>query len=227
MGFSHIPRRATQVRAIVDLCVSLGLFDKALFTTDGILTSRAIQSRYLDGIARRTGEIPIIVEYWLLEVTPRAGLVFVHKNGETAYKNPDNEQQKPSFCTEDYIRQNEINPQHNLPQKSAVKKSVENRRESCTRIMALLQAFTGINMQGDKQTRKQVYSLFDRGYTEKDVKAVIGMAAGNDAPFPPPAQLFGPMFDQLITTPADSAPRDHYAALPLATKKGRTFNGGY
>ena len=39
--------------------------------------------------------------------------------------------------------------------------------------MALLQAFTGINMQGDKQTRKQVYSLFDRGYTEKDVKAVI------------------------------------------------------
>ena len=91
--------KSTQVRAIVDLCVSLGLFDKALFTTDGILTSRAIQSRYLDGIARRTGEIPIIVEYWLLEVTPRAGLVFVHKNGETAYKNPDNEQQKPSFCT--------------------------------------------------------------------------------------------------------------------------------
>lgn len=219
--------KSTQVRAIVDLCVSLGLFDKALFTTDGILTSRAIQSRYLDGIARRTGEIPIIVEYWLLEVTPRAGLVFVHKNGETAYKNPDNEQQKPSFCTEDYIRQNEINPQHNLPQKSAVKKSVENRQESCTRIMALLQAFTGINMQGDKQTRKQVYSLFDRGYTEKDVKAVIGMAAGNDAPFPPPAQLFGPMFDQLITTLADSAPRDHYAALPLATKKGRAFNGGY
>lgn len=78
--------KSTQVRAIVDLCVSLGLFDKALFTTDGILTSRAIQSRYLDGIARRTGEIPIIVEYWLLEVTPRAGLVFVHKNGETAYK---------------------------------------------------------------------------------------------------------------------------------------------
>ena len=157
--------------------MSLGLFDKALFTTDGILTSRAIQSRYLDGIARRTGEIPIIVEYWLLEVTPRAGLVFVHKNGETAYKNPDNEQQKPSFCTEDYIRQNEINPQHNLPQKSAVEKSVENRRESCTRIMALLQAFTGINMQGDKQTRKQVYSLFDRGYTEKDVKAVTWSAS--------------------------------------------------
>ena len=34
--------KSTQVRAIVDLCVSLGLFDKALFTTDGILTSRAI-----------------------------------------------------------------------------------------------------------------------------------------------------------------------------------------
>ncbi len=43
--------------------------------------------------------------------------------------------------------------------------------------MALLQAFTGINMQGDKQTRKQVYSLFDRGYTEKDVKAVTWSAS--------------------------------------------------
>lgn len=113
--------KSTQVRAIVDLCVSLGLFDKALFTTDGILTSRAIQSRYLDGIARRTGEIPIIVEYWLLEATPRAGLVFVHKNGITAYRNPDNEPQKPSFRTEDYIRQNEINPQHNLPPKRLLK----------------------------------------------------------------------------------------------------------
>lgn len=85
--------------------------------------------------------------------------------------------------------------------------------------MALLQAFTGINMQGDKQTRKQVYSLFDRGYTEKDVKAVIGMAADNDAPFPPPAQLFGPMFDQLITTPADNAPRDHYASAAACHKE--------
>ena len=43
--------------------------------------------------------------------------------------------------------------------------------------MALLQAFTGINMQGNKQTRKQVYSLFDRGYTEKDVKAVTWSAS--------------------------------------------------
>ena len=187
--------KSTQVRAIVDLCVSLGLFDKALFTTDGILTSRAIQSRYLDGIARRTGEIPIIVEYWLLEATPRAGLVFVHKNGITAYRNPSNEPQKPSFRTEDYIRQNEINPQHNLPPETTVEKSVENRRESCTRIIALIQSYTGANLQGDKQTRKQVYNLFDRGYTEQDVKAVVQIAANTEAQFPPPVQLFGPMFD--------------------------------
>lgn len=224
--------KSTQVRAIVDLCVSLGLFDKALFTTDGILTSRAIQSRYLDGIARRTGEIPIIVEYWLLEATPRAGLVFVHKNGITAYRNPINEPQKPSFRTEDYIRQNEINPQHNLPPETTVEKSVENRRESCTRIIALIQSYTGANLQGDKQTRKQVYNLFDRGYTEQDVKAVVQIAANTEAQFPPPAQLFGPMFDRMITTTAGAASyalRDHYAPLPPASKKGsaRSFNGGY
>lgn len=224
--------KSTQVRAIVDLCVSLGLFDKALFTTDGILTSRAIQSRYLDGIARRTGEIPIIVEYWLLEATPRAGLVFVHKNGITAYRNPINEPQKPSFRTEDYIRQNEINPQHNLPPETTVEKSVENRRESCTRIIALIQSCTGANLQGDKQTRKQVYNLFDRGYTEQDVKAVVQIAANTEAQFPPPVQLFGPMFDRMITTTAGAASyalRDHYAPLPPASKKGsaRAFNGGY
>lgn len=224
--------KSTQVRAIVDLCVSLGLFDKALFTTDGILTSRAIQSRYLDGIARRTGEIPIIVEYWLLEATPRAGLVFVHKNGITAYRNPINEPQKPSFRTEDYIRQNEINPQHNLPPETTVEKSVENRRESCTRIIALIQSYTGANLQGDKQTRKQVYNLFDRGYTEQDVKAVVQIAANTEAQFPPPVQLFGPMFDRMITTTAGAASyalRDHYAPLPPASKKGsaRSFNGGY
>lgn len=224
--------KSTQVRAIVDLCVSLGLFDKALFTTDGILTSRAIQSRYLDGIARRTGEIPIIVEYWLLEATPRAGSVFVHKNGITAYRNPINEPQKPSFRTEDYIRQNEINPQHNLPPETTVEKSVENRRESCTRIIALIQSYTGANLQGDKQTRKQVYNLFDRGYTEQDVKAVVQIAANTEAQFPPPVQLFGPMFDRMITTTAGAASyalRDHYAPLPPASKKGsaRSFNGGY
>lgn len=224
--------KSTQVRAIVDLCVSLGLFDKALFTTDGILTSRAIQSRYLDGIARRTGEIPIIVEYWLLEATPRAGLVFVHKNGITAYRNPINEPQKPSFRTEDYIRQNEINPQHNLPPETTVEKSVENRRESCTRIIALIQSYTGANLQGDKQTRKQVYNLFDRGYTEQDVKAVVQIAANTEAQFPPPVQLFGPMFDRMITTTAGAASyalRDHYAPLPPVSKKGsaRSFNGGY
>ena len=224
--------KSTQVRAIVDLCASLGLFDKALFTTDGILTSRAIQSRYLDGIARRTGEIPIIVEYWLLEATPRAGLVFVHKNGITAYRNPINEPQKPSFRTEDYIRQNEINPQHNLPHETTVEKSVENRRESCTRIIALIMSYTGANLQGDKQTRKQVYNLFDRGYTEQDVKAVVQIAAKTEAQFPPPVQLFGPMFDRMITTTAGAASyalRDHYAPLPPASKKGsaRAFNGGY
>lgn len=113
--------KSTQVRAIVDLCVSLGLFDKALFTTDGILTSRAIQSRYLDGIARRTGEIPIIVEYWLLEATPRAGLVFVHKNGITAYRNPDNEPQNRVFAQKIILDKMRLTPNIIFPTKRLLK----------------------------------------------------------------------------------------------------------
>ena len=113
-----------------------------------------------------------------------------------------------------------------------VEKSVENRRESCTRIIALIQSYTGANLQGDKQTRKQVYNLFDRGYTEQDVKAVVQIAANTEAQFPPPVQLFGPMFDRMITDPAGAssyALRDHYAPLPPVSKKGsaRSFNGGY
>ena len=63
--------KSTQVRAIVDLCVSLGLFDKALFTTDGILTSRAIQSRYLDGIMIRTYEQKEVEDLAFRGYTPR------------------------------------------------------------------------------------------------------------------------------------------------------------
>ena len=46
---------AAQVRSVVDACLKLGLFDMGLFSRHGILTSQAIQRRYLDGIARRKG----------------------------------------------------------------------------------------------------------------------------------------------------------------------------
>lgn len=235
--------KSAQVRAIVELCLSLGFWDKTLFTQHGILTSRAIQSRYLDGIARRTGPIEICLEYWLLEPKPVAGLVFVHKNGINVHNNPSLERQKQGSCTVNDINLNEMNPPTLSPPRNPAIGNVENSRmdgrqsriEACTRLLAFLQSVNGINYQGDKQTRRAVYALFDRGYTEKDVRAVINIAynKGRDSntALPPPLSLFGSTFDGLITTSQaqnidhPEYSRDHYAPQPQLPKGGLHRNG--
>ena len=226
-----------QVRAIVDTCLSLGLFDKALFSGHGILTSKAIQTRYLEGVARRTG-LEIILDYWLLETKSAAGVIFVHKNGVSAHTNPHSCVQESSYGSLNKQNRNEHNPQHIFPTNSAVE-TVENpgqteRKSSCSKLMALLQSYTGINHQGDKETRRAVYRLYDRGYTERDVRAVIQMAAWRcqttgAGQLPPPADLFGKMFDELIqNSPASTVEhpdwvRDHYVSLPAQRRGGRTW----
>lgn len=236
---------SAQVRAIVDLCLSLGLFDKGLFSEHGILTSRAIQSRYLDGIARRTGPIEIFLEYWLLDAKPSAGLVFVHKNGVFDNKNPSLEQQKQGFGTVDDITINEMNPPTLSPPQNLPPAAVENpqtdgkqmRIEACTRLLALVQSLNGINWQGDKQARRAVYKLFDRGYTERDVRACVSIAAAQATAagetIPCPQTLFGAEFDRHITMARSMDAthpewcRDHYAPLPPEKKGGLRRFGRY
>lgn len=62
----------SQVNDIVDYCCACGLFDKGLFTSAGVLTSRSIQSRYIEmsRIAKRTSyNIP--TEYDLISGVKR------------------------------------------------------------------------------------------------------------------------------------------------------------
>ncbi len=237
---------SAQVRTIVELCLSLGLWDKALFTGHGILTSRAIQNRYLEGIARRTGPIEIVSDYWLLDLKPVAGVVFVHKNGIIVDNNPSFEQQERGFRTVNEITRNEMNtPTLSSPQ-AAAGGDVENRFmdgkqqriESCTKLLAFVQSICGINYQGDKQTRRMVYALFDRGYTERDVRAVINIvdygSRQAQTPFPSPAAIFGAAaFDTHITTSRATEvqhpdfARDHYAPQPPQYRKGGMKNRGY
>lgn len=220
-----------QVRAIVDACLSLGLFDRALFSGHGILTSRAIQARYLEGIARRTG-IQIYTDYWLLETKTAAGVVFVRKNGVIDSTNAGFGVQESSFSTLNEITRNEKKETPNIssPQESNVENSArEQRRESCTKLLALVQSHTGVNYQGNKETRRAVYALIDRGYTERDVRAVIQMAAWQAQqarePWPAMDELFGRRFDGYIQMPPASTVehpdwvRDHYLPLPAKAKR--------
>lgn len=219
---------AAQVRSVVDACLKLGLFDMGLFSRHGILTSRAIQRRYIDGIARRR-ESTICTDFWLLEAETAPSVVFVPLNQINVYKNPCFEQQKPSYCAVNKIKQNEMNPQHNPPKKP----DVENRKAICTKLLALLQSYTGESYVGNKPVRQAVYHLMDRKYTERDIRAVIQMAcyeyreAGGSKEKPLDAMaVFGADFDRLVATPAaldvthSEWRRDHYSPLPPKRNRG-------
>lgn len=166
---------ARQVEGIVDRCLSIGLFEKDLWNRHGILTSRAIQRRYLEGIQRRTGPIEIYKEYWLLETKIAPGLIFVPLNGVSAYKNQVSVPQEPGFCTVDEINRNKMNPNILFPEKNLRTKS--DRIAACTRLLAYAQSLDGINWQGDKELRKKVYGLFDRGVSPEMIRRVLDHAA--------------------------------------------------
>ena len=57
---------------IIEDCVSLGLFDKDIFENKNVLTSEAIQERYV-GICAKTKRIITQGEYWLLGNVPSEG----------------------------------------------------------------------------------------------------------------------------------------------------------
>ena len=65
---------AELVRTAVTVCLEEGLFDKGLFDTYGILTSRGIQKRFTRVIPKRSNKT-VIREYWLLPQEKSAGAV--------------------------------------------------------------------------------------------------------------------------------------------------------
>ena len=63
-----------QVRETVEMCCRCGLFDGAVLTVCGILTSRGIQRRYCNAAADRRNK-EVIADYWLLDESESAGFV--------------------------------------------------------------------------------------------------------------------------------------------------------
>ena len=60
--------KSDTVKQVVSLCLQKGLFDDGLFVREGILTSRAIQKRYMLAIEKRSKNARTInKDYWLLK----------------------------------------------------------------------------------------------------------------------------------------------------------------
>lgn len=59
--------------SIVDSCIQWGIFDKNLYETYNILTSRRIQNHYLTATYKRTG-VEVIQEYLLIDITDRTNV---------------------------------------------------------------------------------------------------------------------------------------------------------
>jgi len=58
----------TLVSEVLHRCCERSLFDKRVFDVFGVITSAGIQRRYLRIVANNRDSVPIIQEYWLLDV---------------------------------------------------------------------------------------------------------------------------------------------------------------
>ena len=100
------------INVVINDCIKWGLFDRNLLESKKILTSKGIQSRYLEAVGRRT-KVEIKKEYLLLDEKA----INVYKNLIIVDINHDNEEVS-----------DDINPQSKV-KKSKVKESKEERAE--------------------------------------------------------------------------------------------------
>lgn len=80
--------RSETVKAAVGACLQIGLFDKRLFDTEGILTSRGIQRCYVEAIQKRTYKV-VNRDFWLLKKDESKGVVFLPENVDFLPENSD------------------------------------------------------------------------------------------------------------------------------------------
>ena len=100
------------INVVINDCIKWGVFDSKLLETKKILTSKGVQSRYLEAVGRRT-KVEIKKEYLLLD----ENIINVYKNLIIVDINSNNEDVSDN-----------INPQSKV-KKSKVKKSKENNNK--------------------------------------------------------------------------------------------------
>lgn len=115
-----VQKPPTYVNEVLQGCLSRSIFDKRVFQTFGVLTSRGIQRRYLRGCEKRS-DISIFSEYWLLNLDDkkdvpasiRAKLAFFSvKGGNNTVSSPGNLDNSPgnpqSKVKESKVKQSKV-----------------------------------------------------------------------------------------------------------------------
>lgn len=91
--------KSDTVKQVVSLCLQKGLFDNRLFDREGILTSRAIQKRYMLAIEKRSKNARTInKDYWLLEKEETKAYIIIPENELSL---PENELSLPENTTKE------------------------------------------------------------------------------------------------------------------------------
>ena len=106
----------TVVTDIVQTALRRGLFNKSLFEQYGILTSRGIQSRWLE-IVKRRRLVAIVPAFWLLD-PPDGGWPAFAKN-ENVNINPVSVYINPSLCIHDVDNNEQRKVKENKGKKSS------------------------------------------------------------------------------------------------------------
>jgi DnaD/phage-associated family protein len=92
-----------QVNAIINDCVKWGVFDKELFETYEILTSKGIQRRYLEAVGRRN-KVIIKKKYLLLD----SEIVNVYKNLVIVDENHQSNEVNDNINTQSKVKESKV-----------------------------------------------------------------------------------------------------------------------
>ena len=99
-------------------CVKRSLFDERVFEMFGVLTSVGIQRRFIRMVSKSRDIIPIVKEYWLLNVddkndVPAAALNKIAFKSVIRTVNPDNRTENPENRTENIRKKSKENKKEN------------------------------------------------------------------------------------------------------------------
>lgn len=177
------------VSEVIEGCLRRGVFDKGMYERYGILTSRGIQTRYLEAAKRRVSA-NLINEYLLVKVDPK------FKNVSIIAKNVDIFE--GNVCNS---RQRKV--KESKEEKSNIYSPADAER-LIIEIINHLNEKTGSRYQPDaKENVRLILKLLSRNYTKQDFLTVIDKKYeewnGTEyAKFLRPSTLFGKRFDEYL-----------------------------
>ena len=177
------------VSEVIKGCLRRGVFDKDKYQKYGILTSRGIQTRYLEAARRRTSA-KLISEYLLVKVDPKfKNVSIISKNVDIFAKNVSNSRQRKVKERKEEER--------NLYSPAGAEQMINT-------IIFYLNEKVGNSFKPDaKGTVDLIVKLLSRGYTVDDMKKVIDKKydewTGTEyAKYLRPSTLFGKKFDEYL-----------------------------